>query len=347
MSSNNQRDSVASDPAKNIRVLSSQLELSPTSPLVNGLRQSTLVFKKHHTKKGKQFFPANNENVAPEADGADTVSVQDTSASSARNQRGRVGRSQKQTLLAEKPQAIPAPQKPTKPTRSHRTTVRRSVSTSDLVSATSKSTKDPKQACSVSPKKSLRAASPTSRVKAPSGRLQQTQLTGFGVRRTARQFAKDTKKQQEADVISAIRNSEESGMKVVVTEEKGRGVITTRTFFPGDFVVEYIGELISDSEARIREAEYKKDPKVGSFMFFFSHGGQRYCVDATEETDKLGRLINHSRLHPNCVVKVIPVDGVPRLALFAKTEISPGEELLYDYGDRDRASLLAHPWLKT
>lgn len=60
--------------------------------------------------------------------------------------------------------------------------------------------------------------------------------------------------------------------QVVVTEEKGRGVIATRTFSPGEFVVEYIGELISGSEARAREAEYNKDPSVGSFMFFFSYG---------------------------------------------------------------------------
>ncbi len=57
-----------------------------------------------------------------------------------------------------------------------------------------------------------------------------------------------------------------------MTEEKGRGIISTRTFAPGDFVVEYIGELISDSEARAREAEYKKDPSLGSYMFFFAHG---------------------------------------------------------------------------
>ena len=57
-----------------------------------------------------------------------------------------------------------------------------------------------------------------------------------------------------------------------MTEAKGRGVIATRAFSPGEFVVEYIGELISGSEARSREDEYKKDPNVGSFMFFFSHG---------------------------------------------------------------------------
>ncbi|VDN44137.1 unnamed protein product, partial [Dibothriocephalus latus] len=51
--------------------------------------------------------------------------------------------------------------------------------------------------------------------------------------------------------------------------------------------------------------------------------GHRYCVDATEESPRLGRLINHSRLHPNCYVKVIPIDQQPRLALFAKTDIPP------------------------
>ena len=36
---------------------------------------------------------------------------------------------------------------------------------------------------------------------------------------------------------------------------------------------------------------------------------------------------------------------VPRLILVAKQTISPGEELLYDYGDRSKESLKAHPWL--
>ncbi len=70
-------------------------------------------------------------------------------------------------------------------------------------------------------------------------------------------------------------------------------------------------------------------------LLLFHFSGQRYCVDATKESDKLGRLINHSRLHPNCAVKVIPIDGVPRLALFAKTEIPPGNLLT----DRKKLSI--------
>jgi histone-lysine N-methyltransferase SETD8 len=35
----------------------------------------------------------------------------------------------------------------------------------------------------------------------------------------------------------------------------------------------------------------------------------------------------------------------PRLILVAKHDIEPGTELLYDYGDRSKESLAAHPWL--
>ncbi|CAH8537936.1 unnamed protein product [Heterobilharzia americana] len=175
----------------------------------------------------------------------------------------------------------------------------------------------------------------------------QTQLTSYGIRRTARQYAKEIERERENNFLIALKNNIETGMKIIQTEEKGRGIIATRSFHEGEFVVEYAGDLISEKIAKQREIEYKRDPSIGSYMFFFVHLGQKYCVDATKETPRLGRLINHSRLKPNCIVKVIPVDGIPRLALFARKPISPGEELLYDYGDRDKESLQAHPWLKT
>lgn len=68
-------------------------------------------------------------------------------------------------------------------------------------------------------------------------------------------------------------------------------------------------------------------------------------VDATRETNRLGRLINHSKCG-NCQTKLHDIDGVPHLILIASRDIEAGEELLYDYGDRSRASLEAYPWLK-
>lgn len=68
-------------------------------------------------------------------------------------------------------------------------------------------------------------------------------------------------------------------------------------------------------------------------------------VDATKETGRMGRLINHSK-NGNCQTKLHDINGVPHLILVASRNIDEGEELLYDYGDRSKASIAAHPWLK-
>ena len=73
-------------------------------------------------------------------------------------------------------------------------------------------------------------------------------------------------------------------------------------------------------------------------IFYFS-------IDATSESGRYGRLVNHSRVSPNCVTKVIMMEDIPRLILVAKHHIEAGTELLYDYGDRSKESLKAHPWL--
>lgn len=67
-------------------------------------------------------------------------------------------------------------------------------------------------------------------------------------------------------------------------------------------------------------------------------------MDATEESGRMGRLINHSR-NGNLITKVVEVKGAPRLILIAKRDIDVSEELTYDYGDRSRESLRHHPWL--
>ena len=47
-------------------------------------------------------------------------------------------------------------------------------------------------------------------------------------------------------------------------------------FKAGDFVVEYRGKLLSLQEAKKIEADYQNDHRRGSYMFFFTHGEQKY-----------------------------------------------------------------------
>jgi len=70
-----------------------------------------------------------------------------------------------------------------------------------------------------------------------------------------------------------------------------------------------------------------------------------WSIDATAESPYFGRLVNHSRVKPNCHTKVVEVRGQPHLVLLASRRIEAGEELLYDYGDRSKESLEAYPWL--
>lgn len=165
----------------------------------------------------------------------------------------------------------------------------------------------------------------------------------FPVRRSVRKTSKCVMAEKMRDLERAVREQREDGLQVAYFEGKGRGVVATRPFGRGQFVVEYAGELVGTAEARERERRYALDPDKGCYMYYFRHGDQQYCIDATAESGRLGRLVNHSR-SGNLSTKAVWVDG-PRLVLLAAHDIAPGDELTYDYGDRSREALQHHPWL--
>nr|XP_039266648.1 N-lysine methyltransferase KMT5A-A-like [Styela clava] len=173
----------------------------------------------------------------------------------------------------------------------------------------------------------------------------------YPVRRSSRKPKSLLQKEHEDVIIEAIKSNCEDGLEVVEFESKGRGVIAKKAFKKGNFIVEYAGDLIDWNEAKQREDKYAKDATVGCYMYYFIFDNTNYCVDATVESGRLGRLLNHSRKNPNCKTKLVSMPGVksnagPRLVIVAKRDINAGEELTYDYGDRDKETLQSHPWLK-
>ncbi|XP_069789612.1 N-lysine methyltransferase KMT5A-A isoform X2 [Narcine bancroftii] len=167
----------------------------------------------------------------------------------------------------------------------------------------------------------------------------------YPIRRSCRKCEGQLKSEEKMLIDELIRTGKEEGMKVSMIDGKGRGVMATKPFQRGEFVVEYHGDLIEFADAKNREAEYAQDPSTGCYMYYFQYLSKTYCVDATKESTRLGRLINHSK-NGNCQTKLHDVDGKPHLILVASRNIENGEELLYDYGDRSKASIAAHPWLK-
>ncbi|XP_066459440.1 N-lysine methyltransferase KMT5A isoform X2 [Eleutherodactylus coqui] len=168
----------------------------------------------------------------------------------------------------------------------------------------------------------------------------------FPVRRSCRKSKKELQIEEKKRIDDLILSGTEEGMKIDIITDKGRGVIATRNFQRGEFVVEYHGDLIETTDAKRREALYAQDSSTGCYMYYFQYLNKTYCVDATKETNRLGRLINHSK-NGNCHTKLHDINNVPHLILIASRDIKAGEELLYDYGDRSKSSIEAHPWLKS
>lgn len=126
-----------------------------------------------------------------------------------------------------------------------------------------------------------------------------------------------------------------------------------------EMLIEYAGEQIRGILCDKREAYYDRH-NIGTYMFRID---EDLVIDATQKGNA-ARFINHccevSRrqkqlLHtgrswgfeytpngrismptsilcqPNCCSRVITVDGVKKIMIFAQRDIQAGEELTYDY----------------
>lgn len=144
-----------------------------------------------------------------------------------------------------------------------------------------------------------------------------------------------------------ILEEDETGLEVTTLPDKGRGVIATQHFEKGSALLEYVGETVTRSVGIRREKDLPTE--AGSYLFYYHHNGRIYCIDATsEQIKRKARLVNHSYSNPNaCMRKVICSKQGVRLILFAYKDISPSEEILYDYGERRREILSQYSWLKT
>ncbi|ROJ92227.1 N-lysine methyltransferase KMT5A-A [Anabarilius grahami] len=167
----------------------------------------------------------------------------------------------------------------------------------------------------------------------------------FPVRRSCRKSKAELKCEKQRHIDDLIRNGVEEGLKVKSIDGKGRGIFADGPFQKDQFVVEYHGDLLEISDAKARESQYAQDPSTGCYMYYFRYHDKTYCVDATKETNRLGRLINHSK-NGNLQTKLHGIKGTPHLIFLASRDIEVDEELLYDYGDRSKEAIAAHPWLK-
>ena len=108
--------------------------------------------------------------------------------------------------------------------------------------------------------------------------------------------------------------------------KKGFGLFTKKDLKAGEFIVEYVGEVLDEEEYARRKQFYEASAQR---HYYFMNIGNGEVIDATRKGG-MGRFINHS-CEPNCETQKWVVKGELSIGLFATKDISAGSELSFDY----------------
>lgn len=114
---------------------------------------------------------------------------------------------------------------------------------------------------------------------------------------------------------------------------KGHGVRSSHCISRGTFIGEYVGEIISTSDARQRLE--KLAPTDSCYIVTYKeHTSSGSVLSTSIDAAVVGnvtRCMNHS-CSPNVTMVPVRDDSIlPRLCLFACQDVTPGEELCFSY----------------
>jgi len=110
------------------------------------------------------------------------------------------------------------------------------------------------------------------------------------------------------------------------SDAHGFGVFAAERASQGDFVGEYVGEMVTHHDAHARGRVY--DAFGVSYLYTLTRS---LVLDASRVGSRL-RYVNHSRVRANLQPKLLSICGYMRVELFALRDLFPGEELFFDYG---------------
>eukprot|EP01117_Protostelium_nocturnum_P007245 TRINITY_DN2590_c0_g1_i3.p1 TRINITY_DN2590_c0_g1~~TRINITY_DN2590_c0_g1_i3.p1 ORF type:complete len:611 (+),score=190.28 TRINITY_DN2590_c0_g1_i3:140-1834(+) len=109
-----------------------------------------------------------------------------------------------------------------------------------------------------------------------------------------------------------------------MTEKKGWGLMILEDVKAGDFIIEYVGEVITNDLCLERMRRVKDD---GHFYYLTLDAHE--CIDARKRGNR-ARFINHS-CNPNCQTQKWNIAGETRVGIFALKDIKADTELTFDY----------------
>lgn len=85
------------------------------------------------------------------------------------------------------------------------------------------------------------------------------------------------KETRAKEIERQLRSQEDTGIEeFFVSNEVGRGIRATKSFSPGDFIVEYHGPLLKNDEIRQRVKLYEAAGEHTIFMLHFEYNNDKY-----------------------------------------------------------------------
>ncbi|XP_030592728.1 histone-lysine N-methyltransferase SETD1B-A-like isoform X2 [Archocentrus centrarchus] len=104
------------------------------------------------------------------------------------------------------------------------------------------------------------------------------------------------------------------------------GLFAMEPISADEMVIEYVGQVIRQVIADMREQRYEEEGIGSSYLFRVD---QDTIIDATKYGN-LARFINHS-CNPNCYAKIITVESQKKIVIYSRQPINVNEEITYDY----------------
>uniref|UniRef100_A0A8C2HY94 Nuclear receptor binding SET domain protein 3 n=1 Tax=Cyprinus carpio TaxID=7962 RepID=A0A8C2HY94_CYPCA len=114
--------------------------------------------------------------------------------------------------------------------------------------------------------------------------------------------------------------------EVIKTTGRGWGLKTKQDLKKGDFVMEYVGELIDSEECKQRIRHANENHVTNFYMLTLT---KDRVIDAGPKGN-LSRFMNHS-CSPNCETQKWTINGDVRIGLFTLCDIAADTELTFNY----------------
>ena len=157
-------------------------------------------------------------------------------------------------------------------------------------------------------------------------------------------YHRQSKSITDDEIVMKCDSQKWTGLIVVDNlPSRGKGIKTLRTFEKGELICDYHGLLLPGKEGSKLYSDMK--PGDMGYMFSFKIDGKTFWIDATSNDCSYGRLINHSKKHPNVITKLKLINGKPILLMYANRHIQPMEKLLHNYNCQNHHESSDLTWL--